>query len=213
MRVYILFVGNIRTCFHALAAGSITIMGECTHVLDVSIESRALYSDATPPPTIVSSVLTTRSWPIRKKRIGTSSLVSDTRHSSEHTFGRRDSLVGCIHLAMTQRYPFCMEEKMKTCRRALTTGSIPIMSYLWECFHVNHESLPASRGDTSRAKFGAFRGPSSYRVMARTICSKSSKNNVVAVRTILWMYGVSFQCFSCDWGMMIWADLVFENIF
>ena len=113
MRVYILFVGNIRTCFHALAAGSITIMSECTHVLDVSIESRPLYSEATPPPTIVSSVLTTRSWPIRKKRIGTSSLVSDTRHSSEPTFGRRDSLVGCIHLAMTQRYPFCMEETWK----------------------------------------------------------------------------------------------------
>ena len=70
-------------------------------VLNFSNELRALQSAATPQPITVSSVPTTRPWPIRQKRIGTSRMISVTRHSSESGLGRKDSPLGCLHLAYT----------------------------------------------------------------------------------------------------------------
>ena len=65
---------------------------------------------ATPPPAIMASVLTTRPWPVRQKRTGTSRMVSQTRHNNEPTLSRNDSPPGCLHLALAYRYYFYMEE-------------------------------------------------------------------------------------------------------
>ena len=64
---------------------------------------------ATPPPAIVPRVLTIRPWPVRQKRMGSSRMVSHTRHSSELILGRNDSPQSCLHLPLTCRY-FCTWE-------------------------------------------------------------------------------------------------------
>ena len=101
--------------------------------MDTSSEPR---SEASLPPTTVSSILSTRQWPIRQKRIGTSHLVLDTWHSSQCTVGRKDSPLGCSHQAMTYRYYFSMN-KMFSCFRALAAREISIIS---ELLHVRDAS-------------------------------------------------------------------------
>ena len=58
------------------------------------------------PPTVVASILTTRPWPLRQKRIGTSWAVSPIGYTSESILGRDDSPLDCLHLALAFRYIF-----------------------------------------------------------------------------------------------------------
>ena len=97
--VYSLYEGDMRACLGVLTAGWILIMSELLHVLDAAIEPWALHSEATQPPTIVSSVVTTRVWSSAKpigtaKRIGTN----------------KDSPLSCLYLAPAYSYQFCMKE-------------------------------------------------------------------------------------------------------
>ena len=85
-------------------------MSELLHVLDTSSEPRAPQSEATPPPTTVLGVLITRTRPIRRKRIATSRMASDTRHSSEPSMGGKDYLLGGEHVALVYRFHCCMKE-------------------------------------------------------------------------------------------------------
>ena len=55
------------------------------------VRTRPQSPKATPPPTIGPNVLTTRSWPNRQKRIGTSCMVSHTRHISNPILDRNES--------------------------------------------------------------------------------------------------------------------------
>ena len=86
------------------------VITELLHVLELSSDCGPQSFKATPPPSIMPSVITTRTWPARQKRSGTSRMVSHSRHNNEPTLSRNDSALGCLHLALAYRYYFCMEE-------------------------------------------------------------------------------------------------------
>ena len=67
-------------------------------------QSRPQKLNATLPPATVSSVLATRPWTIRQKRIVTSCMISHTRHNKEIIPRRRDSPVGCLYRALAYCY-------------------------------------------------------------------------------------------------------------
>ena len=98
------------------------------------LRTRALMSQATPRPTAGSSVLETQPWPIRQKRIGTSRMVhvGITHPAQQSILGRNDSPLGHLYLALAYRY-FFYGGGMGTCFRAVTSGWIPIMSWM---FHM-----------------------------------------------------------------------------
>ena len=62
----------------AVASCQITSMSELLPALDISFEHRLRVPQATPPPTNVSSVQTTRPWLILQERIGTICVVKHT---------------------------------------------------------------------------------------------------------------------------------------
>ena len=57
-------------------------MSELPHVLDASIETGP-YSEATPPPTTLSTAVTTRGWPIHHKWIGASRMWEGITHPEQ----------------------------------------------------------------------------------------------------------------------------------
>ena len=61
-------------------------MSELLHVLEHSFDRGPQGLKATPPPATMPIVLTTRPWPVRQKRTGTSRMVSHTRHNNEPKF-------------------------------------------------------------------------------------------------------------------------------
>ena len=65
---YIIFVWKgHENMFSCTGSRVKPVMREIRHVLDASSEFRVPQSEATSPPTNVSSVLTTRRWPIRQE--------------------------------------------------------------------------------------------------------------------------------------------------
>ena len=65
---YIIFVWKgHENMFSCIGSRVKPVMREILHVLDASSEFRVPQSEATSPPTNVSSVLTTRRWPIRQE--------------------------------------------------------------------------------------------------------------------------------------------------
>ena len=81
-------------------------MSELHNVLDGSIGTRTNYSESSPPPTAVSSVLNIRVWPIRRKRKTISFTVSDNRHDSESIIGRNNSPLDSFHPALLYKLRF-----------------------------------------------------------------------------------------------------------
>ena len=86
------------------------------------------------PLIAVSNVLTIRPWPIRQTRIGTSRIGSHTRHNSEKILGGNNSPLGCVHLALANRYWFCMEktrEHVSVHRRRVNINYARTASRAW----------------------------------------------------------------------------------
>ena len=79
---------------------------------------------ATPPPTIMLGVLTTRPWPVRQKRTGTSRMVSHTRHDNGPTLSMNDSPLVRLHLALAYKYHFCEVRRASHCHSPQTTYSL-----------------------------------------------------------------------------------------
>ena len=55
---------------------------------------------------LLCRVLTIRPWPVHQKRNGPSWMVSHNQHNNESTLSRRNSPLGCLHLALAYRYYF-----------------------------------------------------------------------------------------------------------
>ena len=76
----------------------------------------------------MSSVLTTRPWPVRQKLIGTSLTVSHIEYKSQSILSRNDSPLDCLHLLLAYRYYFAWRRhgNISPC-----TGSRVNSNYVW----------------------------------------------------------------------------------
>ena len=103
------------------------LWANCFMLLESSSDRGPQSFKATPPPAIITSALTTRPWPVRQTRTGTSRMVSHTRHNNEPTLSRNDSPLGWLHMALMHRYIIFVwrnHEHISPC-----TGSRVITSY------------------------------------------------------------------------------------
>ena len=117
-------------------------MGELLHVLEPSAERGPQSLKATPQTAIMPYVLTTRPWPARLKRTGTSHMVSHTRHNNEPTLSRNDSPQGCLHLTLAYRYYFYLEEAWEHISVHWQHGSYQLWANCFICSnHQPHDCL------------------------------------------------------------------------
>ena len=67
---WFLYAGEMTTCLRALTAGWIPIISELLYMCWMPASNASAVSQATRPPTVVSSLLTTQPWPIRQNGNG-----------------------------------------------------------------------------------------------------------------------------------------------